>query len=131
MTHSDLRHEVTVFFDEFVTAFGRFDGNIIAGRYLAPYLAMHVDGSTGLFAKHEEIGSYFQRIVDSYHQQGCRSCRYADLEVFPLGERCAVASVTWELLREDGSVLSAWRESYNLSRTADGLRIFASVDHTS
>jgi hypothetical protein len=41
----------------------------------------------------------------------------------------ALASVTWELLRTDESIISAWRESYNLMRTGDGFLIFASIDH--
>lgn len=129
MPHSILRSEAIAFFDEFVTALQTFDGAFIARRYVAPFLAMHSDGSAGLFVETEEIGRYFQGVVGSYHQQGCRSCRYTNLEVVPLGERCALSTVTWELLREDGSVLIAWRESYNLLRGADGLRIFASVDH--
>ncbi len=40
-----------------------------------------------------------------------------------------MATVTWELLRKDGSILSEWRESYSLVRMGDGWRIFASVDH--
>ena len=126
---TDPHREARAFFEEFVIAFREFDGNLIAARYAAPYMAMHMDGSTDLFVKHEEIGQYFQRVVDSYRQQGCRLCRYKDLEVLPLGELCSLATVTWELLTESSTVLSTWRESYNLVRTADWLRVFASVDH--
>ncbi len=127
----DLRAELTSFFDEFVDAFRAFDGRLIARRYAAPYMAMHADESGQVFATREEIGAYFQRVVDAYREQGCRSCRYGDLDATPLGERSALATVTWDLLLESGAVLSSWRESYNLVRTANGLRIFASVDHVS
>ena len=46
------------------------------------------------------------------------------------GTRSALASVSWELLRADGSVASGWRESYNLLRSDQGWRVFASTDHT-
>ncbi|WP_296445585.1 hypothetical protein [Rhodoferax sp. UBA5149] len=127
--NSALRNEVTAFFDEFVEAFRTFDGTEIARRYLSPYSALHADGSIDCFASNADTAKYFQKIVDGYHHEGCRSCRYNDLEVISVGGQCALGSVTWELCRENGSVLSSWRESYNLARVRDGLRIFASVDH--
>ena len=126
-----LTHEMASFFDDFVAAFSRFDGAHIAERYVAPYVALQTDGGIQCFTEHTEIGRFFQRIVAEYHEKGCRSCRYKDVEASPLGNQSALATVTWELLLEDESLLSAWRESYNLVRTDNGWRIFASVDHVS
>ncbi len=123
------RETATAFFDDFVAAFSRFDGPLIAQRYTAPYVALQADGSTQCFTEHAAIGQYFQGVVETYHQQGCRSCRYRDLEVVPLGQQAALATVTWELLLENGAIHTAWRESYNLLLTDSGWRIFASVDH--
>lgn len=129
MAPIDLQSGTAKFFDDFVEAFGRFDGDLIAARYAAPYLAMQADCSTRLFVENQEISRYFQSVVDSYHQQGCRSCRYSNLEVVALGYFCSLATMTWELLTAEDNVLSEWRESYSLMRVAEGLRIFASVDH--
>lgn len=126
---NDWHSEAAKFFDEFVFAFARFDGAVIAARYTAPYLAVHADGTTALYSSRAEIGEYFQTVVTAYHRQGCRSCRYKHLHVVALGERSSLATVTWELLTETAGVLAAWRESYTLLRTADGLRVCASVDH--
>lgn len=123
------RVSAAAFFDDFVAAFSRFDGNLIAQRYTAPYVALQADGSTQCFTEHAAIGKYFQSVVEAYHEQGCRSCRYRDLEVVPLGKQAALATVTWELLLEGSEIHSAWCESYNLALTASGWRIFASVDH--
>ncbi len=46
-----------------------------------------------------------------------------------MGGRSALGTVTWELLREDGSVLRAWRQSYNLARVEGGRQVFASTYH--
>lgn len=51
------------------------------------------------------------------------------MAVVSLGKRSMMATVTWELLREGGSILSEWRESYRLVRMGDDWRIFASVNH--
>ncbi|HMP03887.1 MAG TPA: hypothetical protein PKD86_09345 [Gemmatales bacterium] len=124
-----VRAAVLDFFDEFVKAFRTFDGKVIAQRFLSPYLAAHTDGTSDCFAQPAEIASYVQKIVDEYHAKGCRSCRYSDLEVVSMGEARVLGTVTWELLHEDGSVLSRWRESYNLARGGAGLKVFCSVDH--
>jgi hypothetical protein len=124
-----MTSEVTAFFDEFVQVFPTFDGARIADRYGLPYLAIRADGSTESFATHGAIAEYFQRIVDGYQARGCSACRYRDLEVVPAGRSAALATVTWELLRGDGSLLSSWRESYNLVRSAGLLKAFVSVDH--
>lgn len=128
--HTDsLKEEVKAFFDEFAEVFPTFDGERIARRYLAPYLSIPASGSSQLFSSAESIAQYFQGIVSRYREQGCVACRYSDLEAMEMGRNAAVATVTWELLRTGGSVLSAWKESYNLVRTESGLKACVSVDH--
>ncbi len=127
----ELLAEVEHFFADFVLAFTMFDGAVIAKRYATPYLSLNSKGVLQSFESQEQIGRYFQRVVSEYYQQGCRSCCFKNLEALPLGLNSLLATVTWELLRSDGSVVSAWRESYNLIRTDNGLRIFASTDHAS
>lgn len=129
-TTPDLRTEVQHFFDDFVAAFSSFSGPRIAERYGAPYVAVDARGAWRCFHTGGETGDYFQQVVTQYHGQGCRSCRFLDLEMLALGPSGALATVTWELLREDARVLSAWRESYTLVRGEDGcLAVAASVDH--
>lgn len=125
----EVYQAATCFFNDFVDAFRSFDGEVIAQRYLTPYLASHVGKPSDCFTTQSAIAEYFQGIVDEYHQKGCRSCRYEELEVVPLGEASVLATVSWELLHEDGRVLSRWRESYNLARDGEGLKVFCSIDH--
>lgn len=117
------------FFDAFVSAFASFDGALIAQRYRAPYLALNAEGEARLFATNADIGAYFQGIVDQYFAQGCRACRFSDLQVTALGAAAALATVSWELLDADAQVLGGWQESYNLVHTAGGWRICVSTDH--
>lgn len=124
-----LQDEAAAFFDAFVEAFRSFNGQLIALRYLAPYSALHAGGSVECFSTPADIAGYFQKVVDGYRSQGCRSCRYGELEVVSMGQACVLGTVTWDLLLEDGSVFQSWRESYNLARTSEGLRVFATVDH--
>ena len=127
---TDVPHaEATAFFDDFVAAFAHFDGPLIARRYHVPYLAMHAAGRHDLLTSAEAVGAYFQRIVDQYRGDGCTACRHRGLQVVTMGGEALLATVSWDLLDASGGVLSTWRESYNLLRTPQGLRIFASTDH--
>ncbi len=128
MTSSLSQQQIEAFFDDFVSAFASFDGRRIAERYLAPYLAHHVDGSE-VFASSAEIATYFQKVLDDYYARGCRSCRYDDLSSVALGSRNALASVSWQLLDENRQPVSGWCESYNLALVDGRLMIFASTDH--
>ncbi len=125
----EILRAVSSFFDQFVSAFRTFDGDEIARRYRAPYLALHANGSIDCFGVHADIAKCFQDVVDGYHARGCRSCRYRDLEVVPLGRQSVLATVTWDLLKADETLLATWRESYTLTYMGGSLRVIVSVDH--
>lgn len=127
----DLQSEVIAFLDEFVDLFRTFDGPELMRLYRSPYAGLQEDGSIQLCATAPETASYFQDVLDEYLARGCRSCRYEDLVVVPLGTQSALASLTWALCLESGIVMNSWRESYLLTRTDGALRVFASVDHAS
>ena len=120
---------IEAFFDDFVTAFTSFRGDIIAQRYAAPYLALRSDATHELFTSDDAIARYFQDIVDGYHHQGARSCSYRDFEWISIGAAHVLATVTWELHDARGEVISAWRESYTLALRDGAYRITTSIDH--
>lgn len=131
MNTTSLQDCVRDFFDGFNIVFATFSGAKIAERYVAPYLAIRSNGSSELFSSQEAIGAYFQRIVDGYYDRGCRVCTYKDLEVTSLGDAAALGTVTWELCRVDGAVVTSWTESYNLVLVQGQLKAAVSVDHAS
>ncbi len=126
---TEITGEIQQFFDAFAKDFSQFDGALIAQRYMAPYTVLNTEGRLHVFTSHEAIAQYFQGFLHQYRQQGCRLCSFKDLQVVPLGQMSALASVTWALLRSDHSIVSTWRESYNLMRSEGELRIYASTDH--
>ncbi|MCH8497498.1 MAG: hypothetical protein LAT63_03405 [Marinobacter sp.] len=120
---------IRAFFDDFVTAFSQFDGALIATRYSAPYQALLATGELQSFSSEQAIAAHFQTVLDGYREAGCVACRYHALDALPVGPACVLATVTWSLLDGEGEVVQFWRESYNLARTPEGWRIFASIDH--
>lgn len=121
--------EAAHFFDEFVEAFATFDGDRVAERYRAPFLAIDAEGTTTCLDTREKIARYFQTFLDDYRAQGCRACSYDELEVAAAGTAGALLTVTWDLVREDRTPVQSWRESYLVVREEARLVVVASVDH--
>jgi hypothetical protein len=126
---SALHGDVTRFFEAFVDAFATFDGARVADLYHVPHIALRGDASIECVPSRAEVERFFQGALDGYAREGCRACRFTDLEVVSLGERGALGTVTWELVGDDGRVIRRWRQSYNLLRAQEGWRVFASTYH--
>ena len=116
-------------FDRFAKAFASFDAAEVAELFATPGVALRKDGSLVALTAREDLLRYYQAALDNYHRNGCRSCRWTELELTPMSSRSTLATVTWDLLREDGTVLTRWRQSYALSHAETGFRIFASAMH--
>jgi hypothetical protein len=123
------RTQAEAFFDRFAKAFASFDAAFLIELFATPGVALRRDGSIVALTAREDVLRYYQAALDSYRHNGCRSCRWMDFQVTPMGSRSMLAAVTWELLREDGSVLSRWRQSYGLSQFDGEPKIFASAMH--
>lgn len=130
-THAPTRPDaaaVSRFFADFDDAFARFDGNVIARRYAEPYMACRADGTSEVYVDAAATGRYFGSIVNTYYEMGVRSCTHRDLDVVDVGGRHLLATVTWDLLDEAGSVVISWRESYVLVTLDGKLLARASID---
>ena len=125
-----LEAELSAFLNQYNEAFAT-DGDQIAALYCIPTISMRVDGSIHGFQSRDEVARFFQGVIDTYRGEGAIGGSPHDLEVIPIGERSALATVTWKNLRADGSVARQWRQSYNVVRYAGGWRILATTVHLS
>jgi ketosteroid isomerase-like protein len=123
------KQAVEAFLDDYVEAFTANDGARIARLYHAPCVTVRADGSIHSFQTESEAQAFFQRLADTYYRDGCRGWKYENLEVSPLGGRSAVATMDWQMQREDGSAIRRWRQSYNFVEIDGRLRILASTFH--
>jgi len=118
------------YFDRFAEAFSAFDGAQVAQLFVAPVAALGRDGSLISLPQQDDVTRYYQAALDRYQRDGCRSCRWSELSVVLMGRRAVLTAVTWDLLRDDGTVLTRWRQSYSLSLFGDdGPKTFATVSH--
>ena len=124
-----MQDNMKAFFDRFAEDVSSFSGTLIAERYVAPYTVVSRDGDIWLCSDEIEVVDYFQSLLDKHKAEGVARCKYEDLVFSPIGNSCFQATVTWTMMKEDGSTVSNWRESYNMIKTDDGLKIFTSIDH--
>ena len=127
MLQTAFENEVASLFDGFVEAFATFDGTIVGRLFVTPGVALKRDGTLQGFSTQQDVEAYYQAALDHYRVSGCRSCRYSDLDTRLLSEKCAIATASWDLLREDGSTMSHWRQAYFIARFGNEWRIYGSA----
>jgi hypothetical protein len=129
MTDRALAEEVRGFFETYANTFASIEGAAIAKLYYAPCVTVRGDGSVLCLQSRNEVQAFFQKVADSYYREGFRGGPFANLEVVAIGTRSALATLDWEMLREDKTVIRRWRQSYNLLRVGTEWRILASTFH--
>lgn len=117
------------FLDAFVAAFATFDGARVADLFAAPYLALSSKGELVLLPTRADVERYYQAALDSYQRNACRSARWSELDVAPMGSRAMLVTATWELLDGEGQVRRRWRQSYSLQLAPERAAVFASASH--
>jgi hypothetical protein len=128
-TIESLTLEANRFFDDFVTAFSTFSGEVVARLFSHPYMAVDSDGNPTILESPAHTAQYFQKYLEDYKGRGSKSCRYDYLDVVPIGSSGALFSVTWSLQDSSGETINSWSESYCVSRTIEGMLAYASIDH--
>jgi hypothetical protein len=126
-----LEVEMSDFFGRQYNEAWKFDGDEIARLYCVPTVTVRGDGSIHCLQSREELARFFQGVLDTYKRDGRQSTTMHDLKVVPIGDRSALATMTWKMLRDDGSIIRQWRQSYNVVRLAEGWRILVSTFHLS
>jgi hypothetical protein len=121
--------QISKFFEDYVRTFDRRDGTAISMYYHVPSLTMRADRSTHCFQSREEVATFFQAVTDSYAREGNDGGRFRNLVVKSIGSRSALATLEWQLIRLDGTVVREWRQSYNVIRPDDQWQIFVSTIH--
>lgn len=129
MPARDLTESVRSFLVGYEEAFVARDGERIATMYYVPCVTVRGDGSIHAFLSGTEIRDFFQKVSDGYAGEGGLRSEMKNLSVVPIGGRSALASVTWGMLRLDGTPIRDWRQSYNLVWANERWTILASTFH--
>ena len=133
MTDQALVEQVRRFLETYANTFDSIyidGGAAIAQLYHAPCVTVRGDGSVYCLQSREEVQAFFQKVADGYYREGYRGGGpFTNLDVVAIGTRSALATMDWELLREDKTVIRRWRQSYNILRVGTEWRVLASTFH--
>ena len=129
---SDQAHldEVTKLLDDYVRHWYAGEWSAVAALYYVPSITMRGDGSVHCFQSLKELREFFHGVGAGYDTEGdLGPGRYHSLTTQPIGARSLLATLTWQMVRKDGSVVREWRQSYNLVRTDGRWLILAATLH--
>ena len=120
MSDQALLDEIKKLFDDYARVWHEGDWLAVAMLYHVPSITMRGDGSIHSFQSREEVQEFLRRVGEGYNREGnLGTGRHYGLAALPIGARSVLATLTWQAVLQDGSILREWQQSYNLVR-ADG-----------
>ena len=126
---ASIHDEVDRFLQRYARAAESMDVADLAVLHSAPCLKVHGDGRIECLPTNEAVRAFFQALASKYGERDHGGGRYLDLTVTEMGTAAALASLTWEQFRTDGSVYRRFRRSYNLIRVGSSWKILAATSH--
>ena len=129
MRSSARRAEIEGFFQRYANAAEALVVDALASFHHAPFLHIHGDGRVECLPTHDAVRKFFLVLSGKYAERDHGGGRFLDLEVKPLGSAAALASLTWEQFKADGSVYRRFRRSYNLLRINTDWKIVVTTAH--
>ena len=124
-----MLQEIEEFFHRYARAAEAMNADDLARLHHAPCIKIHGDGAIECLSTHDAVREFFQALAGKYAARDHSGGRFLDCEVKPLGTAAALASLTWEQFRSDGSIYRRFRRSYNLVRVGPDWKIVAATAH--
>jgi hypothetical protein len=115
MSDQAYANDVRKVLDDYVRHWYAGEWSGVAALYYVPSITMRGDGSVHCFQSRKELEDFFHGVGAGYDTEGdLGPGRYHSLTTQPIGARSLLATLTWQMVRKDGSVVREWRQSYNL-----------------
>jgi len=130
MSDRSLSNETGKFLNDYVRHWYAGDWIAVAALYHVPCITMRGDGSVHCFQSSKELQEFFQGVGAEYDKEGnLGPGRYHSLTTQPIGARSLLATLTWQIVQKEGSIIREWCQSYNLVRIDGRLQILAATLH--
>ena len=128
---SELLSQTQSFFDRYASEFDRSNWQAFAYHYFEPAFSVRADGSVATLANRNAVADFFSRVWSTWRPEGYSRFGISDLSATPIGEQSALVTLTWHLLRGDGSQIRQWNQSYQLLRVEGEWKVLSSTFHRS
>ena len=101
----------------------------VSAMYEVPFLAVR-DGRPIHLDDAQAVRDHLSGLMEAYRSAGATRATIVELDVRPLGRSSALATVRWNALADDGTLLRDFRTSYHLLRDdPDGWHILTYTYH--
>jgi hypothetical protein len=117
------------FFDRYRREFDSSNLEAFASLFHAPFMTVRGDGSVHHLQSHEEAQQFFKTVAAVWRDEGHGRFSTANFEVMPLGKFSSLVTFDWEMLRQDGSLVKEWRQSYQLIAVRQDWTVLVSTFH--
>ena len=120
---------IETLFDLYATRYSDGDLQGVAGLCVVPFIAVR-RGEVMLMPDSGAVLSHFAAAIDAYRRSShARTWTPQTIDVRQLGEFSAFATVHWNALDPDGTVVRDTWTSYQLLAASDGWRLLSYTNH--
>ena len=122
-------NEMHDFFERYKQLFDQQDWPAFAALFHEPALSVRGDGTVMAIPTHAEGARLYAQVAQTWRAEGYARFDIQNVEVTQMGQDSRLVTFDWLMLREDGSHIRRWRQSYQLIRQAQDWRVLSSTFH--
>ncbi|MDR0779428.1 MAG: hypothetical protein LBF16_01885 [Pseudomonadales bacterium] len=126
---SALVSQAQAFFDRYAQDFDCADWFAFSSHYHEPAFSVRADGSVAVLSNRSAVADFFKYVWSTWRAEGYSRFGISDLSAVPVGEQSALITFTWHLLRDDGSQIRQWNQSYQLLQVSGVWKVLSSTFH--
>ena len=114
--------------DEYTRRYVDQDIDGVTELCLVPFLAVR-EGRAIHLADRSAVHDHFATVIAAYQAAGFAGFSAVDIDIHPLGEQAALATVRWNALDGGGAVVRDTKTTYHLLDTDAGWRFLSYTNH--
>ena len=107
------------FFETYAERYMASDADEIAAMYEVPFLAVR-EGRAIHLGDREAVREHLAALMEAYRNAGATRATIAELQVTQLDRSSVIATVRWNALTADGTLLRDFTTSYQMLREESG-----------
>lgn len=124
-----LVSQAQAFFDRYARDFDLPAWPAFSAHYCEPAFSVRADGSVAVLGTRSAVAEFFSGVWATWRQEGYSRFAISNLSATPVGGQSALVTLTWHLLREDGTQIRQWNQSYQLLQVGGAWKVLSSTFH--
>jgi hypothetical protein len=121
--------QAQAFFEEYGRNFDAAEWPLFASHYCQPAFSVRADGTIAVLYDHAAVATFFARVWSSWQQEGYDRFTTSNVSVVEIGAQSMLVTLTWHLLRQDGTQIRQWGQSYQLLLENGAWKVLSSTFH--